>query len=184
MLKSKYLSAEINYDGSQLKPLWNYLEHDLLGPSVVAFRGACDVGFDKMIDGEDLKEQSAIRSDKMLHFIFDLPDVNLFSAVLVQRIFASLILDYVVETKNITLRRSGDDLYLQEKKLSISIATSSVNSSLVHFAVNIVSTGAPVPVCSLKDLNIDTDQFAKDMLSRITRELAGVQEATWKVFTV
>ena len=57
------------YDGSQLKHLFAYERFGILGTSMVAWTGACKVGTDKMIDGEDKFSNSEIRGDSMLHFV-------------------------------------------------------------------------------------------------------------------
>ena len=44
----------------------------------------------------------------------------------------------------VALDLAGDDLYVGDRKLSISIAAPSPTSALIHFALNIDPTGAPV----------------------------------------
>jgi hypothetical protein len=167
------------------------MEHDLAGSSLVAFQGACDVSFEHMIDGEDLKEKAKICGDEMLHFIFEIFDQDLFSAVLIQRLFASIIQETLFERTQKHLRRSGDDLYFSgiggEGKLSISIATKTTNSTLIHFAVNLTNQGTPVKTSCLLDLGLkptDFEVLTLEILRRISEELATVQFATWKVRTL
>ena len=163
-MKSKVLFQNIKYDGTQLRSLYNYLEHDLQGDSIIAFIGPCEVSLNDMVDGEDKKENAEICSDEMLHFIIEVFHQNLFSAVALQRIMADLA---ITEIEKLTLdpeivqslRRSGDDIYLydtaESKKLSISIATSSPMSQLIHFAINTTTEGTPVPSVSLEELKVD-----------------------------
>jgi len=182
MLLTHFCEKELSYDGSQLRPLFNYLKFDLMGSSAVAFKGACSIPFENMADGEDLKEQSPIFSASMLHFIFEVFDRELLSGVLLQRIFASLIQDDIYKKTKTMLERRGDDLYLGPKKLSISIATPSVNSILVHFAVNITTEGTPVPTLGLQDLGLDPASCARDWLKLVKNEFESCEQATWKVF--
>ena len=113
-----------------------------------------------MVDGEDLLAKAEIRGDEMLHFIIEIFDRDLFSGVALQRLFASIVTDHL----NIAginglggkeLHRKGDDIYLEHKKLSISIATKSPVSTMVHFAMNVTNKGTPVPTLSLEDLGVD-----------------------------
>lgn len=182
-MKTLWIDKTMDYDGSQLRSLFGYLDHNILGNSVVAFRGSCNVSFDHMVDGEDLLERAEIRGSDMLHFIFEIFDEKLITGVLVQRLFASIIQNKVLEKSKgkFVLRRSGDDLYLDDKKLSISIAAHSPQSILVHFAMNVSNEGTPVKTCSLKDLNIETTEFAKELLKDFSEEYQNMQEATWKV---
>lgn len=188
-MKAKYISKKIDYDGSQLKPLYSYVNHKLHGDSIVAFCGACDVGFAEMVDAEDLVAEAQIKSDNMLHFIIEMFDQNLMTAVSLQRLIVSIAQNILNETssklKSKKLRRSGDDLYLDEgkksKKLSISIASISPVSSMIHFALNVTNEGTPVLTCSLQDLDISPKVFADQVLNGFSSEYISIKEATQKV---
>jgi hypothetical protein len=183
LLKTKYLSEfSETYDGSQLKPLWIYLHHGLLGSSGVAWVGPCQIPFDKMIDGEDKRAGAQICGDLMVHFIFELFDINLFSAVCFQRLMANWIQSVVYEENpSIVLRREGDDLYWGEKKFSISIATQSTRSCVVHFAVNVTNQGTPVLTCALSEFQIEPTILIRKVFERATFEWSSIWEATYKV---
>lgn len=183
-MKTKFLKEEFLYDGSQMKPLDNYLKHDLLGDSCIAWVGPCQISFDKMLDGEDLIEKCEIRGDKMLHFVFELFQRELVSAVFLQRLFASLIQAYVYQNSKVYLKRDGDDLYLENKKFSISIAAPSVNSMMVHFAVNIVNRGTPVETLSCEDLKVKPEIMAEALLKQISHEYQSILNASFKVRSI
>ena len=71
-MKAQFLDSVEKYDGSQLVSLHNYLQHKLLGDSIVAWVGPCDVSIEHMVDGEDLLQNAEIRGSKMLHFLIEL----------------------------------------------------------------------------------------------------------------
>ncbi|MBX3040412.1 MAG: DUF366 family protein [Bdellovibrionaceae bacterium] len=189
-MKTLWIQETMAYDGTQLNPLVNYLKHGLMGDSLVAWVGPCEISFEHMVDGEDLREQAAIRGSRMLHFVMEVFDRDLFAGVASQRIMASLAKDLLTERASgrfggETLRRSGDDLYWGTKKLSISIATKSSNSTLMHFAMNVSNAGTPVPTCALKDdFGLDEKEIALELLSLFQREYESIQQATWKVKTL
>lgn len=191
-MKALWLDKREKYDGAQLKPLRNYLEHKQLGDSVVAWRGACDVSFANMKDGEDLLAQAAIAGSDMVHFVFELFDVSLFAGVAFQRLFADLARQAVTElaakpsapsVTALMLTREGDDLYFmpERRKLSISIAIPSLNSVLIHFAVNVSNKGTPVPTAALKEWGVDPRKFAERAMALAREEHSSIREATWKV---
>ncbi len=183
-MKTKWLKQNVKYDGTQLRSLYAYLEHKILGDSMVAWAGACDVSFDHMVDGEDLLDKSVIRGSNMVHFIVEVFDRELMSGVLLQRLFASIVRDVLYELsplKSLEILRIGDDLYWKNKKLSISIATSSPVSTLVHFAVNISAKGTPVDAGGLEDLKVETQAFAEKCLNTFKEEYESSLEATRKV---
>lgn len=181
-VKTLFLEKEMNYDGTQLCSLYNYLEHGLLGNSILAWLGPCDVSFEHMVDGEDLLAKSEIRGSMMLHFIFEIFDQSLVTGVFLQRLMASLCLETIHEWSPSTrLRRDGDDIFWGQNKLSISIATRSPQSVLVHFAMNIRNEGTPVATCALADFEIDAKKFALTILGKMKHELQTIQIASYKV---
>ncbi len=185
-MKTLFIEDRIKYDGSQLHSLYAYLEHRVLGPSVVSWVGACDIPFSHMVDGEDLLDKAVISGAEMLHFIIEAFDRDLFSGVVLQRLFASIVRDYLQKQGHTKLSgqilvRQGDDIYLDNKKLSISIATCSPVSILVHFAMNVSNIGTPVPTLSLQDLGLEPKEVAKDLMQLLKTEFLQIIEATQKV---
>jgi len=182
-MKTKWLDQKIEYDGTQLRSLFAYLDHQVLGDSVVSWGGACEVTFDHMIDGEDLLAGSKICGSEMLHFIFEIFDQSLAVGVFTQRLFASLVKDLIEEKTQVRLTRQGDDLYWEGKKLSISIACRSPNSVMVHFAINIKNAGTPVPTCALEDWGLagNAKELSLELMRRYQQEYQSIKEATWKV---
>lgn len=182
-MKTHWLEQPLKYDGTQLRHLWAYLNFGILGDSVVAFQGPCDISFEHMVDGEDLNAKAEIRGSNMVHFIIEKFDVSLFAMVAVQRLTTAIAKDLLQEmsTKAKDMRREGDDLYLQDRKLSISIATLSNMSAMMHFAVNISNQGTPVKTLSLEDLEIQPEAFAKRLMDKLSLEIQGIRDATQKV---
>lgn len=194
-MKSLLLDKCFGYDGTQLRSLYAYLEHGVQGDSIIAWQGPCEISFEHMVDGEDLVAQSPIRGGHMLHFIVEKFTTPLFAAVALQRILASLAFDVVQEqlrrshtagVGSSTLagghwRRDGDDIYCDERKMSISIATVSPVSALIHFAVNVSNEGTPVATCALGDFGIDAGEFAYELMARFILEVGSMEVATTKV---
>ncbi len=185
-MKSLWVDKEIKYDGSQLTSLYAYMNHGVLGDSIVSWGGACDVSFDHMVDGEDLLSCAEIKANKMLHFIIEKFNIDLFSGVCLQRLLGEIFISYLQKespVKEITsgLVRCGDDIYFKNKKFNISIATISPSSCLIHFAVNIDGTGAPVPTLSLDELKLKPEVVAKNIMEIFIAEVGHIERATKKV---
>lgn len=185
-MKSLFIDKKFEYDGSQLRPLFAYENYKILGDSIIAWIGSCNITLDHMVDLEDKIENAKICGDEMIHFIIEIfgPDLN--AAVSLQRLFASIAKDFIQsETKNeFMLVREGDDIYLTDqgkKKLSISIASKSSVSSMIHFAMNIVNEGTPVPTACLKDLGLDGQTTAKKLMKLFAEEYESIMSATKKV---
>ena len=185
-MEVKWLDKGFPYDGSQLRSLFAYMNEGILGDSVVAWQGPCNVAWDHMVDGEDLRAKSPIAGSKMVHVIVEKFDCSLLAAVAIQRLISAIAKDLLVEKcENQSLAqqlfREGDDLFVGDKKLSISVATLSPVSAMVHFAVNVSNEGTPVSTLSLEDLGISAEAFGKELLTRIQQELKTTVEATRKV---
>ncbi len=188
-MKSQFIDKKFPYNGTQLHSLFAYLNHQILGDSIVSWQGSCDIPFAHMVDGEDLNAKSEIRGGDMLHFIIEKFDMKLNGAVYMQRLLAAHAFDLVrenlaqagrlEETKK--LKREGDDIYFGDAKLSISIATVSPVSALVHFAVNVTNKNTPVKTVSLSDFKIDPKVFANKLIKRFAKEASSAEEAAMKV---
>jgi hypothetical protein len=190
--QSKFLNlSEVKsaYDGTQLRSLFAYLDYGILGDSIVAWVGPCDVSFEHMVDGEDLRDKSEIRGSRMVHFIIEKFGASLAETVALQRLLSAIAKDVLFEKMGplprYAVRRSGDDLFVSlpdgEGKLSISIATVSPVSGLIHFAVNVSNEGTPVKTAALEDLRIPAQEFAETVLRDFAQEMGSIQAATCKV---
>ena len=178
-MRFHWIENEINYDGSQLRSHWIRETTGIEGDAIVAFVGPCNVAPEHMVDLEDRTAGSVIRAKKMLHFIVECFSVNIFEAVLLQRLLTA---DALEELRIFMpdLRREGDDLYKGERKLSVSIATVSPVSGLIHLGINIDAEGAPVPAAQIPE-NVDIKQLAEKIGKRFCEEFESARRSTWKV---
>ncbi len=181
-METRLLENEIKYEGFQLSPHWIYKNFKIQGDATVAFIGECDVKLDEMVDIEDVINNEPIYSKSMLSFISEQFNIGLVEGVFRQRLLICIIKE-ALEKRGIKLTRSGDDLYVNNKKLTVSIATKSTTSVLIHTGINIISTGAPIDACGLEnDLGItDIKEFANEILKNYANELQDIVQASTKV---
>lgn len=183
-LTTHWVDERIDYDGAALRAHWALRRFGIVGDALVAFRGACAVTAEEMADLEDL-DGPGIAGDDMLHFVWErFDDGSLTAGVLRQRLLTCIASDAIAELAPapVALTRDGDDLWIDgDRKLSISIATKSMVSSLIHFAVNVDNAGTPVETASLGDLGIDPEQFARTVLARVEAEEVSIRTARAKV---
>ncbi len=188
-MKSLFIKNEIKYIGSQLSPHWIYKNFNILGDAIVAFTGEMDVQLSEMVDIEDVISNSPIYSKKMVSFIIEQFEISLSECVLRQRFLICVIIEELrkILGDKFAMRRSGDDIFVnidgKDKKLSVSIATKSLTSGLIHTGLNIDPTGAPVDACGLStDLGItDIETFARNVMKRYIEENSEMKEAVCKV---
>lgn len=181
-MKTLLIDKEIKYEGWQLCPHWIYKNFKLQGDAIVGFIGECEVKLTEMVDIEDVINNEPIYSKNMLSFITEQFNVNLVEGVFRQRLLICIIKE-ALEKRGIKVVRSGDDLFVDNKKLTVSIATKSMTSILIHTGININSVGAPVKACGLEnDLGItDINDFAKEIMQKYSEEIDDIIMASTKV---
>lgn len=182
MMKTKFLDKDIKYIGSQLAPHWIYKNFGIQGDSIVAFIGECDVKLSEMVDIEDVINNEPIYSKSMLSFISEQFGIGLVEGVFRQRLLICIIKE-LLEKRGVFVVRNGDDLMIDGKKLSVSIATKSTTSVLIHTGLNILSEGAPVAASGLSsELGIDDiKDFAIEIMARYSEEIEDIILASTKV---
>ncbi len=178
----KFIDVEIPYTGRELTSHWAYRSYGLLGDSIVAFCGPCDLPVERMADLEDVLSDAPIRSAQMLHFIVEHFGATLETAVLRQRLLICLIAESLNRPGEVVrIVRKGDDLYRGEGKLSVSIAVQSPVSAMIHTGLNVVTEGTPVKTAGLSELGVAPEGLAEKILSRYREEMEGIARARCKV---
>ena len=172
----------LNYDGSQLQSLFTYKNFGLKGDSITVFRGSCRVEQNEMVDLEDVLAKDWIYSEDMLHFIVEHFEMDLEKTVIRQRLLMATIKEELERQGVRTLLRSGDDLYEETNKLSVSIATLSPVSSMIHCGLNISHVNTPIPTVGLSSLGIDDVLgFGEEVAQRYCAEVQSIRLARCKV---
>lgn len=181
-MKKIYIDKQIKYIGSQLAPHWIYKNFNIQGDAIVAFCGECEVKLTEMVDIEDVINNEPIYSKYMLSFISEQFNIDLIQGVFRQRLLMSVIKE-ALEKRGFKVTRSGDDLFVNGKKLSVSIATKSMTSVLIHTGINILSEGTPIEVSALQsDLGInDVKEFAIEVMENYCEEIDDIIMASTKV---
>lgn len=183
-MQTLFIDKPIPYTGTQLRSHWIYETTGQLGDALVAFCGACDVSTDHLVDLEDARNDRPIASRSMLHLIGEFYGVTLKETILLQRLLISLIQQRITIHVGGQLQRTGNDLYEGEKKLTVSIATASPVSTLLHAGINIESEGTPVPTKGLADYGIEPTEFAGHVLADFSKEYQSVHRDMAKVRSV
>ena len=181
-MKTLFINEKIAYLGSQLCPHWIYKNYRLQGDSIVAFIGECDVNLTEMVDIEDVINEEPIYSKSMLSFISEQFNISLVEGVFRQRLLMCIIKE-ALEKRGCVVTREGDDLFVSGKKLSVSIATKSATSVLIHTGLNIVSEGTPIPTAGLSsELGIrDINCLAEEIMLKYSQEIDDIIMASTKV---
>lgn len=116
----------------------------------------------------------------MLHAVIMHPGCDLRSAVLRQRLLVCILCESLA-SRDITAERRGDDVFVDERKLTVSIAAPSSDACLIHLGINVDPAGAPVAAIGLEALGINPHDLGDELMTRYAQELATAAYAETKV---
>jgi hypothetical protein len=191
-LATLFSKAERTYTGPELRPHFLLTELGLKGSALGAFIGPCQVRTEHLVDWEDRLAHDRIEARWMVHFIGEFFGMGLREGVFAQRLLMSLMGEALNEQLAASagaqphaparmIRRSGDDLFCEDRKLSVSIVTASPVSLLLHAGINIDPSGAPVPAIGLQEIGVLADRWVPEVLARFAAEWEGIHWACAKV---
>lgn len=168
----KHVEEIFEYDGSQINPSWAFQEFGIYGSSIVTWIGPVNITPDNLKDFADVGLE--IKSNNMVNFIcefFDQQPTNMRIAYLRQRLLVMIFREILTE-KGVKTTREGDDIFVDGKKLSISIASVSLSSAKIHFALNLEDKGTPGDVETIGLYDIDDGKvFNEDNLKDLIFEV-------------
>jgi len=174
------LPDAIAYTGKELRSGWVRERTGLDGDAAAAFVGPCRVDTEDLVDMEDAEAGAHIEAALMAHIIVEHPGCPLSEAVLRQRLLVCILCD-MLGPRIPDLRRDGDDVYIGERKLTVSIAAPSPVSSLIHLGINVDPGGAPVPAAGLEAFRVDAAPLLQELLGRYRDEIRSCGHAAGKV---
>jgi hypothetical protein len=169
------------YTGVELRPHFLLTELGLKGSALGAFIGPCQVKTEHLVDWEDRLANDHIQARSMVHFIGEFFGAPLREGVLRQRLLMAQIGQSLQDKIKDRITREGDDLFVRERKLSVSIVTASPVSQLLHVGINIDPAGAPVAAIGLAELGVVAEEWVPEILSRFAAEWEGIEWACAKV---
>ena len=143
------------------------------------------------MDLEDSLSYDFIKSESMVHFIIEIPEATIRETVVWQRLFMRLIAARLTsDVDDLYIKVDGDDLMIENQKLSVSIATLSRFSGLIHVGINInVGPECPVSAIGLIDIGGTENyrgqfQWAELVAKSFADEYIDILKATYKVIEV
>ncbi|WP_409201051.1 DUF366 family protein [Methanobrevibacter sp. DSM 116169] len=161
MIKYKHLDEFLKYDGSQIDPFWAFKFLKIKGSSIITWIGPMNIASDNIKDFEDIDLE--IKSANMTHFIlefFDIQPPNIEIAYMRQRLLV-MIFKEELHKQNIISTRSGDDIFVSGRKLTVSIASISPTSMKIHFGFNLEDNGTPEDVETIGLFDIENSNGKK-----------------------
>ena len=180
-MKLVLLEQPARYDGLQLATA--FLDRHAPGEqdAMLLFLGEADVPREHLVDLEDAEAGAAIYSPLMAHAIVEHRGLPLAEAVWRQRVLVRLAAEWVASRSGVPVLVRGNDLFVREAKLSVSVATRSPRGALLHFGVNVEIEGTPVRTAGLRDLRLPPREYLAAIGRLYADELASAAHAVGKV---
>ena len=185
------------YDGAILQDRFAYeyfRDKVLRTGNIIAGVSPAKVEVEYMVDKQDVLDGDFIYSDKMMHFLIEIPDIDLYAGVCVQRVFNSIIAN-ILASKYLQcdIEVDGDDIFVhkeftnggivqQRGKCSVSIAKYCNGAVLIHTGINI-SAGkrAPAFAYSTNLTDEQAEAFMKDCIEAFYATSIDIWLATTKI---
>jgi hypothetical protein len=185
MITVHRILEETLYSGLELRPHYILAKWKIEDSVLVAYRGPCEVKTDHMVDWEDRLANDFIRAKEMIHFMGEFFGPTLKEGIWIQRLLVSGVESELLRM-GISVNRDGDDLFINGKKLCVSIVTASPVSILLHLGINVDSEGAPVHAIGLKHYLSEEkiESLIQTTLNRFEVEFKSVHRASVKVRAV
>ena len=190
-MKTKFAERRIDYTGRELRSGWLAEELGLEGDAIGAFRGSCLVSGGDLVDLEDFEAGNIVAGEDMVHFIVEIKGLCLAGITFAQRLLCSMAQEILNSAGDggggaggrlgARVERRGDDLFVGGGKLSVSVATVSPKSGLVHLGLNVTTEGVPVKAACLTDLGIDPAWLVERVLAAFASEADSCGRASGKV---
>lgn len=141
------------YDGRVIHSRFAYkFFRDKVHPvgNIITFAAPAKVENEFMIDLEDVLSKDFIYSENMIHFCYEIPNVNLWGGIAFQRLFNTYIGDLLAGIIKAPVEVEGDDIFIRKEfnnkgvviargKASVSIATEKNGAVLGHTGINITA---------------------------------------------
>lgn len=178
----RILEGDVVYTGAELRSGWVAARTGLSGDAAAGFVGPCHVPNENLVDVDDARAGLFIEAALMAHVIAE-HACALDVAVLRQRLMVA-ILGELLRKRGKRMRREGDDLYYDDRKLTVSIAAPAASTCVIHLGINVDPEGAPVPAVGLTEMRVEPLEVLNDLLVRYGEELATIAHAATKVKTV
>jgi len=180
-----FIPDKIFFTGEQLAEHWTAENYEIIGDSIVAFIGPCEISPNFLWDIKHRKKKTPIKSELMLHFLVEHFETDFEKAILRQKLLIHILKDKLNHRLGgDVLQRWGDDLFDGDAKLTIAAVVKTKVSTKIHVGVNISSKNTPVKTKGLQDYNLDPQEMAQAVMNQYRLDILKITEkiATTKSF--
>ncbi len=165
-----------------MKPHWALKKFDLWGDSLVVFTGPIDIKPEEIIDLKDFKSGTVFPRGEMLHFVIEHFGDSLETGVLRQNILVSIAEEKLAHRlpADKKILRWGDDLYDEDRRLTITAVAPTLVSVKIHFGICI----DPDPengFGGIDDYDLDPRELGEVIGNQYRADMRRLREKVWRM---
>ena len=167
-----------------MKPHWALLKFDLWGNSMVIFRGPMKIEPKDMIDLKELKRGTIFPDGDLLHFIIEHFGDDMEKGVLRQNILVNIAEEKLTHRLGgRRILRWGDDLFDEDKRLTLTAVTQTPVSVKIHLGI-CIDPDADASFAGMTDYDLDPDELGEVIGNQYRADMKRLAEKCWRMRTV
>ena len=176
-LNNLFIPDKIKFSGEQLNEHWTAENYEVIGDSIVAFVGPCDISPNYLSDIKHRKKKTPIKSELMLHFLAEHFDTDFEKVILRQKLLIHILKDKLNHRLGgDVMQRWGDDLFDGDAKVTVTAVVKTKVSTKIHIGVNISSKNTPVKTKGLQDYKLDPQEIAQAVMNQYGVDILKITE--------
>ncbi|MFP4458917.1 MAG: DUF366 family protein [Candidatus Zixiibacteriota bacterium] len=178
-LNCKILNREMSMTKDALFPQWALDKFDIIGDSIVAFKGPFDMTEEEFYNlSEKRPGELKLSGKEMLHFIIEHFNNKISLSVYRQYLLVSIVEEKLVRRKTkVGIIRWGEDIYDEDKILSVSVITANAVSTKIHLGL-FIEDDEDNGIRGLKHFDILPEEFAEIAVSQYRAEFKRLADKT------
>ncbi|RKZ33730.1 hypothetical protein DRQ33_03645 [bacterium] len=165
-----------------MRPHWALKEFDLWGDSMVIFRGPMNVTPQECIDLKEYKRGTVFPKGDLLHFVIEHFNDNLETGILRQNILVSIAEEKLVHRIGSAQKvlRWGDDLYDEDKRLTLTAVAPTLVSVKIHFGICIDSFPES-GFAGIDEYSLDPIELGEVIGNQYRADIRRLREKCWRM---
>lgn len=164
-----------------MKSHWALMNFDLWGNSLVVFRGRMQIEAREMIDLKELKRGTVFPDGDIVHFIIEHFGDDLEKGVLRQNILVNIAEEKLSHRmQNRRILRWGDDLYDEDRRITLTAVTQTPVSIKIHLGI-CIDSDMESGFIGINEYGLDADELAEVIGNQYRADMKLLAEKCWRM---
>ena len=164
-----------------MKSHWALINFDLWGNSMVIFKGPMEIEPKDMIDLKEVKRDTVLPDGDLLHFVIEHFGDDMEKGVLRQNILVNIAeekLEHRLSDRKIL--RWGDDLYDEDRRITLTAVAQTPVSIKIHFGI-CIDSDTNAGFVGIDEYHLDIDELAEVIGNQYRADMKRLAEKCWRM---